>query len=167
MAEGVLNKTGLISGPWRLCGGLNKARHIVPTALLVRVQCFRKGPSTRPIVLSMINASYCLDHRRRLGERNSFWYKLVSLQQNVTKFRRKFEVWSKEFSKCYSKLVISITLCQQFWSNLMIFRMEIKNGCTTPSKSNQLRNVNIVQWDSGNVTTQPWKINNRKSSRLS
>ena len=50
--------------------GLDKARHIVPTALLVRVQCFRKGlfktvegPSTRLIVLTMINLSYC---RRRI-----------------------------------------------------------------------------------------------------
>ena len=52
-------------------GGLDKARHIVPTVLLVRVQCFRKslykavqGPSTRPIVLSMINGSYCRRRRR-------------------------------------------------------------------------------------------------------
>ena len=44
---------------------LDKARHIVPTALLVRVQCFRndlykvvKGPITRPIVLSMIAGLY-------------------------------------------------------------------------------------------------------------
>ena len=44
--------------------------HIVPNALLVRVQCFMKGsykavegPSTRPIVLLMITGSYC--HRRR------------------------------------------------------------------------------------------------------
>ena len=49
----------------------DKARHIVPTALLVSVQCFRKGlykavqgPSTRPIVLSMINGSYCRRRRR-------------------------------------------------------------------------------------------------------
>ena len=34
---------------------------------------------------------------------------------------------------------------------------------TTPSKSNQLRNVNTVRWESGNVTAQPWEINNRKS----
>ena len=48
------------------------ARHIVPTVLLVRVQCFIKGsykavqggPSTRPIVLSMINGSYCRRRRR-------------------------------------------------------------------------------------------------------
>ena len=64
MAEGVQtnNQRGRRSGPCRLWGGLDKARHIVPTALLVRVQCFRKsllkavqGPSTRPIVVSMIN----------------------------------------------------------------------------------------------------------------
>ena len=41
--------------------------------------------------------------------------------------------------------------------------MEIQNGSTTPSKSNQLWNVNTVRWESGNVTTQPWEINNRKS----
>ena len=47
-----------------------KSRHIVPNALLVIVQCVKKdiymaveGPSTRPIVLSMINGSY---FRRRL-----------------------------------------------------------------------------------------------------
>ena len=58
-AEGVPtnNQRGRGSGPWRLWGGLHKARHIVPTALLVRVQRLRndlykavKGPSTRPIV---------------------------------------------------------------------------------------------------------------------
>ena len=66
-AEGVPtnNQRGRGSGPCRLWGGLDKARHIVPTALLVRVQRFRndlykavKGPSTRPIVLSMIAGSY-------------------------------------------------------------------------------------------------------------
>ena len=73
MAEGVPtnNQRGRRSGPCRLLGGLDKARHIVPTALLVRVQCFRKslhkavqGPSTRPIVVSMINWSYCRRRRR-------------------------------------------------------------------------------------------------------
>ena len=46
---------------------LDKSRHLVSTALLVRVQCFRKdqyksveGPSTTPscIILSMITGSY-------------------------------------------------------------------------------------------------------------
>ena len=73
MAEGVPtnNQRGQRSGPCRLLRGLDKARHIVPTALLVRVQCFRKGsykavegPSTRPIVLSMITGSYCRRRRR-------------------------------------------------------------------------------------------------------
>ena len=64
------NQRGRGSGPCLLRGGLNKSRHIVPTALLVRVQCFRKdlykaveGPSTRPIVLSVIIGQYC--RRRR------------------------------------------------------------------------------------------------------
>ena len=41
--------------------------------------------------------------------------------------------------------------------------MEIQNASTTPSKSYQLRNVITVQLESWNVTTQPWKINDRKS----
>ena len=41
--------------------------------------------------------------------------------------------------------------------------MEIQNASTTSSKSNKLRNVNTVGWESWNVTTQPWEINNRKS----
>ena len=41
--------------------------------------------------------------------------------------------------------------------------MEIQNASTTPSKSNKLRNVNTVRLESGNVTAQPWEINNRKS----
>ena len=59
------------SGPCRLWGGLAKARHIVPTALFVRMQRLRndlykdvKGPSTRPIVLSMIAGSYWRRRRR-------------------------------------------------------------------------------------------------------
>ena len=72
-AEGVPtnNKRGRGSGPCRLRGGLDKTRHIVPTALLVRVQRFRndlykavKGPSTRPIVLSIIAGSYWRRQRR-------------------------------------------------------------------------------------------------------
>ena len=43
--------------------------------------------------------------------------------------------------------------------------MGIQNSSTTctPSKYNQVQNVNTVQWESGNVTTKPWEINNRKS----
>ena len=75
MAEGVPtnNQRGRRSGPCRISGGLDKARHIVPTALLVRVQCLRKctcvykaveGQSTRPIVITLINGSYCRRKRR-------------------------------------------------------------------------------------------------------
>ena len=46
---------------------------------------------------------------------------------------------------------------------LEIFRMEIQNASTTPSKSAQLQNVNTVRWESWNVTTQPWEINDRNS----
>ena len=41
--------------------------------------------------------------------------------------------------------------------------MVIQNASTTSSKSNQLRNINSRRYQSGNVTTQPWEINNRKS----
>ena len=41
--------------------------------------------------------------------------------------------------------------------------MEIQNPSATSSKSNQLWNVNTLRWESGNVTTQPWEINNSKS----
>ena len=45
-AEGVptYNQRGRGSGPCRFCGGLDKARHIVPTAFFVRVQRFRNDP---------------------------------------------------------------------------------------------------------------------------
>ena len=66
-AEGVPtnNQRGRVSGPCRLWGCVDKACHIVPNFLIVRVQRLRndlykavKGPSTRPIVLSMIAESY-------------------------------------------------------------------------------------------------------------
>ena len=72
-AEGVPtnNQREQGSGPCRLWGGLDKARHIVQTALLVRVQRSRndlynavKRPSTRPSVLSMIFGSYFRRRRR-------------------------------------------------------------------------------------------------------
>ena len=57
--------------PCRLFAGLDKARHVVPAALPVRVQCLREslymaveGPSTRPIVFSMIPGSNCRRRRR-------------------------------------------------------------------------------------------------------
>ena len=41
--------------------------------------------------------------------------------------------------------------------------MEIGNANATPSKSNQLWNVNTVRWESRDVTTQPWEIDDRKT----
>ena len=132
------NQRGRGSGPCLLWGGLDMSRHIVSTALLVRVQCFRKnlykvpeGPSTRPIVFSMINGSYfrfrrCLTileldktkfashwpsstcwlyHRVRDSFRNIF------LKRYVTKFRQQVRVLPEELSKCFPKLVMSVTLC--------------------------------------------------------
>ena len=64
-------RRGRKSGLCRLWGGLDNARHIVPTALLVRVQRLRndlhktvKVPSTSPIVLSMITGSNWRRRRR-------------------------------------------------------------------------------------------------------
>ena len=66
--EGIPTKRGQSSGPCRLCRSLDKTCYVVPTALLVRVQCLRKslhmavkGPS---IFLSMIPWSYCRYRRR-------------------------------------------------------------------------------------------------------
>ena len=71
-AEGVPtnNQRGRGSGPCRLWEGIDKTRHIVPTALFVRVQCLRngmykavEGTCTRLMVLSMISGSYLSSHR--------------------------------------------------------------------------------------------------------
>ena len=65
------NQRGQSSGPCRLCGGLDNARHLVPAALWVRVQCVKKSlymaveePSTRHMVFSMISGSNCWRRRR-------------------------------------------------------------------------------------------------------
>ena len=41
--------------------------------------------------------------------------------------------------------------------------MEIQNVSSTPSKSYQLKNVNIVGWESRNIATQLGGIDDRKS----
>ena len=46
---------------------------------------------------------------------------------------------------------------------LKSFRMEIKHVRATPGKSNQLRNVNTLRWESRNITTQPGKFEDGKS----
>ena len=66
----------------------------------------------------------------------------------------------------YSKLVVSVLLCQKFWCDLKICRMEIQNASTTPSKSNKLRNVNTVRWETRNITTKPGEIDYRKSKGI-
>ena len=40
--------------------------------------------------------------------------------------------------------------------------MEIKNAGATPSKFDQLRNVNTIRWESRNITTQTGEIDDRK-----
>ena len=70
-----------------LCGGLDKARHVFPSTFLVRVQCLRKGlfmaikgPSTKPIVFSVIPESYC----RRRGRFTSFFPVAIELIEPLT-----------------------------------------------------------------------------------
>ena len=58
---------------------------------------------------------------------------------------------------------MSVTLGQKFWSDMMIFRMELQNGSAISSKSNQLQNVNTERGESSNITTQPGQIFDRKS----
>ena len=41
--------------------------------------------------------------------------------------------------------------------------MEIQNASTTHSKSNQLKNVNTVRWESRDITAQAGEIDDRKS----
>ena len=132
------NQKGRWSGPCLLWGGLDKSRHIVPTALLVRVKCLKKdlhkaveGPSTRPMDLSMINGSYFRRGRRltilepdetksashfwpslvcRLEDRVRDSFRNIFLKRYFTKFRQHVRVWPEELSECFSKLVISVTL---------------------------------------------------------
>ena len=61
--------------------------------------------------------------------RDSLWY--IFLKRYCTKFWQRFRVWPKELPKRFPQLVISVTLCENFWSDLKIFRMEIKNASAT------------------------------------
>ena len=65
------NHRGRGSVPCRLWERLDKDRQIIPTAMLVKVQRLRndlyktvKGPSTTPVVISMITGSYWQRRRR-------------------------------------------------------------------------------------------------------
>ena len=138
--------------PCLLLGGFDKSRSIVLIAsLLVRVWCFRKDlyktgerPSTRNILLAMITGhtfdvegvklfsrrnslrlwpylACRQDHRRRPGAR----FLQKHLKWYITKLEQNFRVWPQELSLCFSKFMISVTLCQKCWSDLKILRMEI------------------------------------------
>ena len=49
---------------------------------------------------------------------------------------------------------------------MKIFRIEIRNASATSSKSNLLRNVNTIRWESRNSTTQPGEIDDKKSEAI-
>ena len=158
------NQKGRGPGPCLLWGDLDKARHKVPTALLVRVQFSRKDlykavewSCTRHINYSPLNDhcvilltleafnyfwawqnSLCLwsplvcrlDHRRRPDE--SFGN--IFLKRYFTIFGEKtVRVWPEELSKCFSKLLISVTLCQLYWTNLKVLEVKIEMWCLTPT----------------------------------
>ena len=59
---------------------------------------------------------------------DSLWN--IILKRYFTEFGQKFRVWPKELPKRFPKLVISVTLCQKFWSDLKILRIEIENAST-------------------------------------
>ena len=116
-AEGVPanNHRGRGSGPCRLWGGLDKARHILPTALLVRVQRFKndldkavKGPNTRTIVLSMIAGSYWRRRRRfTIFEPDEMKFASpLTLLRYCTRRGQKFRVWPilKNFPNVFRSL---------------------------------------------------------------
>ena len=114
------NQRGQGSAPCRFWWGLDKASHIVLTALLVRVQRLRndlyktvKGPSTRPIVFSMIAGSYWRRRRFLLFSSptrwNSFrlWPSLVFRQYH----RRRSGEW-------LLKIRILETILHQIWTEV-------------------------------------------------
>ena len=76
----------------------------------------------------------------------------------ISKFGKKFRVWPEELLKRFPKVVIYVSLCQWFWSDLKTLTMKIKHVSTTSSKSNKLRNINTVWWESMVITTQPGKL---------
>ena len=74
------NQRGREPGPCLLWGGLNKSRHVVPIALLVRVQCLRRdmykvveGPSKRHVVLSTITGPYFRFDKRCIKSKEDSW----------------------------------------------------------------------------------------------
>ena len=46
---------------------------------------------------------------------------------------------------------------------MKILSIVIRNASAAPGKSNLLRNVNTIRWESGNITTQPGEIDDMKS----
>ena len=122
-AEGVPtnNKRGRGSGPCRFRGGLDKAFHIVPTALLVRVQRLKNDPykavnghkTYSPldghwVIVTTSKVLHCFlarrDEIRFLFDPPSFVddiivenrltdsFRYIFLKRNCTKFRQKFRV---------------------------------------------------------------------------
>ena len=51
-------------------------------------------------------------------------------------------------------------------SDLKIFRTDIQNASTTPSRSDRLRIVNNVKWESRNITIQPVENLRKESHRV-
>ena len=91
----------------------------------------------------------------------------------TNKFSYENEVEISYFANTYNKLsCFGYTMCHSkmkcekvilnnyeeyyiwFRSDLNILRIEIQNASTTPSISNQLKNVNNIRWEFRNITTQ-------------
>ena len=62
-----------------------------------------------------------------------YFFRNTFLIDNLPRLKQKSRVWREEFSKCFSKLMISLTL--YIWSDLKILRIaeqEIQNAGTMP-----------------------------------
>ena len=109
------NQMGRVSGSCNIWGGLNKSRHIVPSALFVRVQCFRndlykvvQGPSTRYrpvdhwVILSTSNEFDCFGTRQdeiRFALIFSYWQILPGIEKfrhHVPRLSEPIPTWRLE-----------------------------------------------------------------------
>ena len=157
MAEGVPtnNQRGRRSGPCRLWGGLDKARHIVPTALIVRVQCFRKGPykvvegpSTRPV---QFNRNRCLAIP-----------KLETLNYCNCDIKAILQVWIYKALYDSSYLESKTTMTTGEWSSFISFTW----APLTCSERGGSEKVKMKIYVSSGIRTQTTPVNDRKVSAL-
>ena len=102
------NQRGRRSGPCRLWGGLDKARYKVPTALLVRVQCFRmsvqcckraKHKTSTVIPRKTEFSENCLSPRQQSDiEKNEIWTQMLKVgRDTLMRSMKTFQLVQKGF----------------------------------------------------------------------